>query len=502
MDSFLLAGTWKLVIILLSPLVYILAACIYNVFFSPLSFAPGPILWRASPLPWAWHALRGTLVKKTKELHGIYGPVVRISPRELSYADSGVWTNVYMHRPGKPEWPKDPTRLSVTPNKIPTIISAGKQDHARLRRLLAHAFSEKGLREQSPIIQKYVDQLMQRLGGFADAGSPANLVSWYIMTGFDIIGDLGWGETFHCLETGEEHEWITIVLPGVQYITITAVLRTLGLGRLIPWLVSKHMQEKRLKNFSFANIRINNRIAHKEPRGDFWDKIMVKSADDNKSGEGMMHGEMVNNATTLVIAGSETSSTALSGATFLLLKHPDKMKKLVNEVRSTFSTNDEITTLSVGHLKYTMAVLEEALRMYPPAPIPGPRNPPQGGGMLNGHFLPEDTIVSVTNVGCCSSEANFHRASEFIPERWLDDRPAEFENDNRVAFQPFSAGTRNCIGRNLAYAEMKLILAKVVYNFDLSFADEAGTGNWLDQKAWALWEKPPLNVILSRAEHS
>lgn len=95
---------------------------------------------------------------------------------------------------------------------------------------------------------------------------------------------------------------------------------------------------------------------------------------------------------------------------------------------------------------------------------------------------------------------NFHRPRDFVPERWLDNAPAEFANDDKAAFQPFSIGNRNCIGKNLAYAEMRLILAKVIYNFDMEL-DEKATGNWWDQKAWGVWWKGPLMVKLTAAKH-
>lgn len=70
----------------------------------------------------------------------------------------------------------------------------------------------------------------------------------------------------------------------------------------------------------------------------------------------------------------------------------------------------------------------------------------------------------------------------------------EFADDNRAALQPFAVGPRNCLGRNLAYAEMGLILAKVLYNFDLDL--DAKTGQWMDQKVYGIWGKKPLWVKL------
>jgi averantin hydroxylase len=94
-------------------------------------------------------------------------------------------------------------------------------------------------------------------------------------------------------------------------------------------------------------------------------------------------------------------------------------------------------------------------------------------------------------------ESNFHRPDEFLPPRFLGD--IEFADDNRAILQPFSVGPRNCIGRNLAYAEMRLILAKVLFNFDLEL-DEGKTGQWLDQKVFTLWEKKPLWVRVRTVE--
>ena len=92
--------------------------------------------------------------------------------------------------------------------------------------------------------------------------------------------------------------------------------------------------------------------------------------------------------------------------------------------------------------------------------------------------------------------ANFARPEAFVPERWLPNPPAEFANDNREAHAPFSLGPRNCIGRNLAYSEMRLIMAKIVWNFDFEL-DKERCGNWIcDQKIFGLWEKNPLYVKL------
>lgn len=75
------------------------------------------------------------------------------------------------------------------------------------------------------------------------------------------------------------------------------------------------------------------------------------------------------NASLLVVAGSETTATALSGVTYLLGTHPEVLAKLTKEVRETFSSESEIDLISVQHLKYMLAVLDEGLRLFPPVPV-------------------------------------------------------------------------------------------------------------------------------------
>lgn len=226
----------------------------------------------------------------------------------------------------------------------------------------------------------------------------------------------------------------------------------------------------------------------------------------------MTTDEMVSNASLLILAGSETTATLLSGTTYLLLKHPDVMAKLVMEIRTTFTSNEEIDLFSVSKLEYMLTVLDETMRFYPPVPTIPNRVTPRGGETVCGKYVAEgvsltnncslnllfrltwaQTSIAMQQYAASHLKSNFRRPDEFLPERWLGD--TEFADDNRAVLQPFSVGPRNYIGRNLAYAEMRLILAKVLFNFDLEL-DDSKTGQWLDQRAYTLWEKNALWVHL------
>ena len=182
----------------------------------------------------------------------------------------------------------------------------------------------------------------------------------------------------------------------------------------------------------------------------------------------MTREEIISNAGVLLVAGSETTATLLSGATYYLLSNPVVLKKLQAEIRDAFQSEDEITPLSVrspGKLPYMEAVLTESLRMYPPLPASLPRMTGSMGDIIDGSFVPANvntsmtdrtsqfpltcwqTSVGVHQTATYQSSANFADPKSFIPERWLPEVPERYRNDRKDALQPFSVGPRNCIGK-------------------------------------------------------
>lgn len=235
--------------------------------------------------------------------------------------------------------------------------------------------------------------------------------------------------------------------------------------------------------------------ASKNGRGDFMESMLKYS--DNK--EPITDAELAGNAHILFLAGSETSATLLAGVTYWMLRTPKALQKAVQEVRSAFDREDDITFSSASaKLPYTLACLEEGLRMYPPVPTVLIRTTTEAA-TVSGYPVPKGTNLGVHQMSANWSPANFSQAAAFHPERWLpsaiSNASSPFHDDNRDARQPFSLGPRNCIGKNLAFSEMRQILARVLWNFDLELVD--GESHWSNQKSFTLWQKGPLVCRIS-----
>lgn len=194
----------------------------------------------------------------------------------------------------------------------------------------------------------------------------------------------------------------------------------------------------------------------------------------------------------MIIAGSETSATLLSGAVYYLLKNREWLAKVQEELRTTFNKESEMTFASLSQLKIINAVIMETFRMYPPAPTTLPRLTTEEGAMVCGTFIPPKCSVGIAQYPAYRSSRNFNNPDTYAPQRFLDD--PEYKDDKRSIIQPFSVGPRNCIGQNLAWSEIRTILARLIWNFDMELLDECK--GWEDQKVFILWDKPSIMVRL------
>lgn len=147
----------------------------------------------------------------------------------------------------------------------------------------------------------------------------------------------------------------------------------------------------------------------------------------------------------MIIAGSETSATLLSGVIYYLLKSPEWLKRVQNELQSTFRDESEMTFTSLPQLKIMNAIIMETFRMYPPAPTTLPRMTTKDGAIVCGTYIPPNCGVGVAQYAAYRSSRNFKHADKFLPQRFLNDD--EFQDDKRSVVQPFSVGPRNCIGQ-------------------------------------------------------
>ncbi|KAF5867749.1 putative benzoate 4-monooxygenase cytochrome p450 protein [Botrytis fragariae] len=481
---------------------YFIGLAIYRLWFHPLSKIPGPRLMAMIDIINQWRTnVDGTFIHEVSQLHKQFGPLVRIGPDRIAVDGSIGFPEVYSLKAKGQSGTFDKVHDYIFSGDHKTIVGAPNELHRRLRRTLAPAFSETAIREQEVIISKLVDKLVEQLTRKAELGETVDFLQWMNFTFFDIIGELTFARTFNSLETGEEHIFITNFFHSVIGNSYNRFLMAYPYLSIPFNMILGRKRVTSAMNGNLENIVMAQELSKErmkmgeEPKPgqrDFMTHMLKK----NRDGEQAMPDEdIMLNTMILIVAGSETTSSAMTYFFYISSMNAAQKQILQNEIRSTFTDESEINMINCGQISYLQACIEETLRMFPPAAETPPRVSP--GANIGGEFIPSGTIIHVYPWATFRNPNNFTDPDSFRPERWLlpthPHYDARYAKDNLACVKPFSHGPRDCIGKNLAYNEMRLLISRLLFRFDYELLP--GQETWHDnQRAFLLWDKQPLKV--------
>ncbi|KAF2662135.1 benzoate 4-monooxygenase cytochrome-like protein P450 [Lophiostoma macrostomum CBS 122681] len=466
----------------------------YNIYAHPLRKYPGPKFWGSSRLAWTWSMQSGYLHKHLHDFHLQYGPVVRIAPNELSYIDAQAWKDIYGPRHSHAAIEKN--RIWVKQEEAEahrTIVSVDEATHFRNRRALQGAFTEHAVTQHEIILQSIIGLMMQRFGERTSAGqdrTEVDIVEWLNFLAFDISGELTFGESFDCVNNGRAHPWVEISCSFGKGLALMASVNFFSpLDKLLRYAMPGHVQKKMEYHIELAKQKGLQRLAmgHQEGKQDYVGSILQYN---EEKGEKIPKEEILENMSVIIFAGSETTSTSMGSILNQLMRNPEAFRKLEDEIRNAFSTEAEITNSKATKLEFLTAVIKEGLRLGPPAAIAIPRVIPKDGENICGRWVPGGTLVSVNQYPTFRSPSNFSQPDCFIPERWINSLPG----DDQSSFHPFLFGRHSCIGLRLAWAEMRITLARLLFTFDVSPADDVK--DFGEQQTFIFWQKLPLKLVL------
>ncbi|KAL2794783.1 cytochrome P450 [Aspergillus keveii] len=487
---------------------YLLSSVVYNLYLHPLSHIPGPRLAAISQLPWLIALWQGRLHHQILEWHEEYGDMVRTGPNELSTVNPQAWKDVYGIKQAR-IFKKDRFAVATPIAGSRGVVAADGEDHSRQRRLMSHAFSERAMREQEALVSVHARNARERLLALtAGRAGVLNIVELFLHYTFDVLTDLAFGESSNCLVDPAQHHFVTLTGDSaMQQILINLSRRLWIVRQFVPRFISpRALARKRMVFMQQANATLDRRLAAKETdRPDLVGHIMKHQSDTLR----MSNGELRTNTFSFVTAGSESTASALTAIVHFMSIFPEWQERVHDEIVGTLQQTPGADTVTIGKLRYTRAFITESLRVHPAIPSPLIREA-HADTIVYGQFIPKETFISTSIYAIHRSSANFHRATEFLPERWLDPEdgdgsasaPPEFAHDNHEAFQPFSTGTRNCIAKNLAMMEIRLLLMTLLplFRFESPSYDIDGRRPWDPDtaKSFLMWKRPEVWIRVSR----
>ncbi|KAF2221632.1 cytochrome P450 monooxygenase-like protein [Elsinoe ampelina] len=411
---------------------------IYAAATSPLRHLPGPLVSNFTNL----------FLKRA-----IISGLVRISPTEVSVgADVDAFKTIHgvSTKYKKDAWYE---RLTNFP-RLSVFSMRDIKEHGARRRLFARGFSKSYLREMwEPAVRGRIELAVSRIREDA-LSSRADLMKWWTFMATDIIGVIGYGESFGLLELGRKTEYIRV---------LEAALKGNGIGAEMPWIrsIGSRLPIRALReafNSSEYILGYATRAVENARKGGSDANLMATiMAEAEKEGGRVDDMDVHTESTSLIFAGSGTTANTLTFLSYAVLSRPLLQVALEDEVASL---PDNFNDAELERLPLLNAVINETLRLYCAVPGTLPRVVPAGGATIAGHFVPGHTTIGTQAYTLHRDKAIWKDADTFDPSRWYPSH--DIDPRARSTFCAFGAGATSCLGINLAWMELRYGTALLV----------------------------------------
>ena len=233
------------------------------------------------------------------------------------------------------------------------------------------------------------------------------------------------------------------------------------------------------------NIMQSSMKAHEVDPGlkDIFAQLLKAKDPESKTGEGLAKGDVRVNSSNLLVAGSDTSSSAMAATFFYLSRNKDAYEKVATEVRKAFQSGSDVRSgAALNGCVYLRATINEAMRMSPVVAQPLWREVESGGASIAGQHVPAGMNVGAGIYTLHHNPSVFLDPYTYNIDRWIiDEKKDAKEEKQRIkecqrSFAPFSAGPRQCIAKNFAMMELMLTMANVLVRMDFENLGHVGDG--------------------------
>ncbi|KAL4802082.1 cytochrome P450 [Aspergillus unguis] len=419
---------------------WVLGVSVYNLFFHPLRGIPGPFLAKISG--WWLFALELTPTPHQElfKLHHKYGPVMRISPNEVSFNEIAASDTIYAQT-SKFDKSRYFYRAFEVPG--PNLFSiCDRHEHAQDKRLISHAMSRTNITSHESSMYDKAVFLMDRIAQRAALGQSIPLFPIFRCMTLDTISDFAFGkpsralhledfesETFEAIEKGNGTALYFQNFPLFHQLVNWATRCNLG---FVPNGFKDLIQsaEAAVQDLDSTSLRTLF-------------KDMVSRAEKSTP---LTNEHLVSEGMLMIVGGTDTTAASLSHTLHSLLQQPDLYENLQQEIKTVMPLVDSRPTIqALDTLPLLDACLKEGLRISSPVQNRLPREVPAPGWSYNGRYFPPGVNVCTSPWYFHYNEDVFPDPTHYNPSRWL----VEGDQKKKMLsyFQPFSKGRRQCIGQ-------------------------------------------------------
>ncbi|KAJ5525455.1 cytochrome P450 [Penicillium frequentans] len=442
---------------------YFICLVFYRLFLSPLASFPGPALAAASGWYEAYFQLvmPGRFTWQIEHLHKKYGPVVRIKPNEVHVHDPDNYTTLYSgptHNREKERW------FYYTGLPLSLFSTPDHRTHRARRSLISPFFTRKAVREFQPVLQDKLQSLCRHFSKSLNHDIPLELHTAFISFAGDAMSQYAFGE---------QRGFSFLDEPDLMPTWKNGVNAMFGGARLVRQFPFLYPLRNLIPPISRTVYPTFSRIEYLEYRDGILDDEQKKRAiypamlaNDKLPASEKETKRLQDEATFFMLAASDAPSQALAITTFHILENPEVFGKLRDELFSAFPEVTSILSLEeLEPLPYLTAVLREGLRLSNIVVPRQPRVAPDEALQFHNWTIPPGTPVSMTIYHILRDPNIFPEPTRFNPERWLIGQEELRKLEKYLV--PFSKGGLGCLGPNMAWAWLYLVIGNILRRFDL-----------------------------------
>lgn len=450
-------------------ILYPISLAIYRLAFSQLAGFPGPMIAAATD----WYEFyydffcHGRYIFEIEKMHQKYGPIVRVNSTELSIHDPAAYNDIYVGQSKR-----------RTDNYIQFCkgidfdgshaLTTSHDLHRRRRRPLDPFFSRQGVSRLEPMLAEVGGKFVARLNALKGTNSVIRLDHAFSAFSGDIIGRICWENNTEFLD--DPHfapEWynsVHIIIRSLPLFTgFPSLIQIVGLipEKVLLWAFPSGQNFKEFKKIALHHISVAKREKlendHKSIRMENDVSLFRHIVNSDMPESELSDDRLAKEAQVLLAAGTASTARTLGFISYYILANPHIHSRLEEELRDTMASYPEHmpSWAELEKVQYLQALIKEGLRLSYGSMHRLPHCSPDVPIQYKEWTIPPGVPIGMSAYLMHTDPSVYEKPFEFIPERWLGDVKPSMNNN----FVPFSRGSRSCLGKNLAAAELTILLA-------------------------------------------
>ncbi len=348
-----------------------------------------------------------------------------------------------------------------------TVFNAEGEHWKKQRKPVTEALNVKKVKGYYPIIQEKTQNLLSKINTYTTSNQSIEILNDFIAFTIDVTTEIAFGYKLNTINNKKDsfQNHLELIFPMIN----DRITAPFPIWRFFPSKKDKQLKtslksiEKIVYDFiKDAKNRLKNNQELRDNPSNFLEALLIEGEkEDTVFDEKTLYGNVI----AMLLAGEDTTSNTLAWTLFYLGQHPEIVQKIREEANNTYNTSTPENYDQITSLKYTNAVIQEAIRLKPTTPIlffQANKNL-----TIKNLFIPEDTSIILQNSFTSMQEENFTNPENFSPSRWIKSE-CPYQNHTPKAVKAFGGGSRLCPGMHLSLIEMATAISSICKQFDIS----------------------------------